>query len=193
MKNCTACGASFDDTSKFCPFCGTEYKTEDQPAGNSEEPGWEPKKQKKVKEYQINTQGMIWHRMVLFFVGMKAARRLLSGVGILKNYVDLNVYGSLVAVKNLFLGIGIAHVAIGVFALMVLYRLGKRMRSGPGSVKALYGLSIAAALILSIWAKTVLPHIDSSSLELFDTLLFDIGMLIANSIYYGRRKDVFVN
>ena len=68
MKKCTACGATFDDTSKFCPYCGTEYGAEERPAGDSEKPGCQPKKPGKIKEHRINTYGMIWHRIVLFFV-----------------------------------------------------------------------------------------------------------------------------
>ena len=193
MKKCTACGATFDDTSKFCPYCGTEYGAEECPAGDSEKPGCQPKKLEKIKEHRINTYGMIWHRIVLFFVGIKAARSLLSGAAILRNYVDLDVSGFLVAVRNLFLGIGVVRIAIGVFALICLYRLGKYMRSGPGSVKILYGMSIASALIFSTWLTSILPNADTTSMGLYDTLLFDIVMIIVNSVYYGRRKDVFIN
>ena len=193
MKKCTACGATFDDTSKFCPYCGTEYGAEECPAGDSEKPGCQPKKLEKIKEHRINTYGMIWHKIVLFFVGIKAARSLLSGAAILRNYVDLDVSGFLVTVRNLFLGIGVVRIAIGVFALIWLYRLGKYMRSGPGSVKILYGMSIASALIFSTWLTSILPNADTTSMGLYDTLLFDIVMIIVNSVYYGRRKDVFIN
>ena len=67
------------------------------------------------------------------------------------------------------------------------------MRSGPGSVKILYGMSIASALIFSTWLTSILPNADTTSMGLYDTLLFDIVMIIVNSVYYGRRKDVFIN
>ena len=50
MKKCTACGATFDVTSKFCPYCGTEYGAEEHPAGNSEEPVGQPEQPKKASE-----------------------------------------------------------------------------------------------------------------------------------------------
>ena len=191
---CHSCGESLPVAGlKFCPYCGTEYGPEERPAGDSEKPGCQPKKPGKIKEHRINTYGMIWHRIVLFFVGIKAARSLLSGAAILRNYVDLDVSGFLVAVRNLFLGIGVVRIAIGVFALICLYRLGKYMRSGPGSVKILYGMSIASALIFSTWLTSILPNADTTSMGLYDTLLFDIVMIIVNSVYYGRRKDVFIN
>ena len=34
MKKCTACGTTFDDTSKFCPYCGTESVAEEHHAGD---------------------------------------------------------------------------------------------------------------------------------------------------------------
>ena len=67
------------------------------------------------------------------------------------------------------------------------------MRSGPGSVKILYGMSIASTLIFSTWLTSILPNADTTSMGLYDTLLFDIVMIIVNSVYYGRRKDVFIN
>ena len=136
---------------------------------------------------------MIWHKIVLFFVGIKAARSLLSGAAILRNYVDLDVSGFLVAVRNLYLGIGVVRIAIGVFALICLYRLGKYMRSGPGSVKILYGMSIAGTLILTMWLVSISPNADLSMTGIADSFLPDILMLVVNSIYYSKHQDLFVN
>ena len=193
MKKCTACGATFDDTSKFCPYCGTEYGAEEHPAEPAGEPGWQPEKPKKEKKIINTAQGMIWHKIVLFFVGMKAARRLLRGASILSYCTDKDTFSGLEQVRNLFLGMGIVNVAIGVFAMICLYRLGKRMRNGPDSVKILYGLCVAGALILSFWTSSIAPSFDLTKLDLFDGFLLDIVMLIVNSIYYSRRRDVFVN
>lgn len=194
MKKCTACGATFDDTSKFCPYCRTEYGAEERLAGNNEESGGQPEQPKKQKKIINNAQGMmLWHKIVLFLVGIRAVRCLIRGLSILRGYVDSDVPESMVPVRNLFLGIGIENIAIGVFAVICLYRLGKYMRSGPGSVKILYGMSIAGALIFSTWLTSILPNADTTSMGLYDTLLFDIVMIIVNSVYYGRRKDVFIN
>lgn len=194
MKKCPSCGAEFDDTGKFCPYCGTEYGAEEQPAGSGEEPGRQPEQPKKEKKIINTAQGMmLWHKIVLFLVGIKAARCLVRGASVLSRYVDKAVPDSMTAVRNFFVGIGIVNVAVGVFALIVLSRLGKHMRSGPGSVKILYGMSIAGALILSTWLTSILPNADISKLGLHDSILTDVIMLIVNSIYYGRHKDVFVN
>ena len=194
MKKCTACGATFDDTSKFCPYCGTEYGTEEHPAGNSEEFGKQPEQPKKEKKIINTAQGMmLWHKIVLFLVGMKAARCLLRGASVLRSYVDSDVPVYMVPVRNLFLGIGIESIAIGVFALICLYRLGKYMRSAPGSVKILYGMSIAGSFILTMWFVSISADADLSKVGLTDSFLFDVVMLIVNSIYYSKHKDVFVN
>ena len=194
MKKCTACGATFDDTSKFCPYCGTEYGAEERPAGNREGTGTQLEQPKKEKKIINNTQGMmLWHKSVLFLVGIRAARCLLRGVSILRGYVDTDVPGSMVPVRNLFLGIGIENIAIGVFAVICLYRLGKYMRSGPGSVKILYGMSIAGSFILTMWLVSIASDADLSKTGLTDSFLFDVLMLVVNSIYYSKHKDLFVN
>ena len=194
MKKCTACGATFDDTSKFCPYCGTEYGLEERPVGNSEESGKQPEQQKKEKKIINTAQGMmLWHKIVLFLVGIRAVRCLIRGLSILKSYVDSDVPESMVPVRNLFLGIGIENIAIGVFAVICLYRLGKYMRSGPGSVKILYGMSIAGTLILTMWLVSISPDADLSKAGLADSFLFDVLMLVINSIYYSKHQDLFVN
>lgn len=194
MKKCTACGATFDDTSKFCPYCGTEYGAEERPDGNSEGTGTQPQQPKKGKKIINNAQGMmLWHKIVLFLVGIRAVRCLIRGLSILRSYVDSDVPESMIPVRNLFLGIGIENIAIGVFAVICLYRLGKYMRSGPGSVKILYGMSIAGALILTMWTVSISPDADLSKAGLADSFLFDVLMLVINSIYYSKHQDVFVN
>ena len=99
----------------------------------------------------------------------------------------------MVPVRNLFLGIGVVRIAIGVFALICLYRLGKYMRSGPGSVKILYGMSIAGTLILTMWLVSISPNADLSMTGIADSFLPDILMLVVNSIYYSKHQDLFVN
>ena len=194
MKKCTACGATFDDTSKFCPYCGTEYGAEERPAGNSEESDVQPEQPKKGKKIINNAQGMmLWHKIVLFLVGIRAVRCLIRGLSILRGYVDSDVSEGMIPVRNLFLGIGIENIAIGVFAVICLYRLGKYMRSGPGSVKILYGMSIAGSLILTMWLVSISPDADLSKAGLADSFLFDVLMLVINSIYYSKHQDVFVN
>ena len=194
MKKCTACGATFDDTSKFCPYCGTEYGAEERPAGKNEEYGGQPEQPKKEKKIINNAQGMmLWHKIVLFLMGIRAVRCLIRGFSILRGYVDSDVSEGMIPVRNLFLGIGIENIAIGVFAVICLYRLGKYMRSGPGSVKILYGMSIAGSLILTMWLVSISPDADLSKAGLADSFLFDVLMLVINSIYYSKHQDVFVN
>ena len=194
MKKCTACGATFDDTSKFCPYCGMEHGAEERPAGNSEENRGQPEQPKKEKKIINNAQGMmLWHKIVLFLVGIRAVRCLIRGLSILRGYVDSDVPESMVPVRNLFLGIGIENIAIGVFAVICLYRLGKYMRSGPGSVKVLYGMSIAGTLILTMWLVSISPNVDLSMTGIADSFLPDILMLVVNSIYYSKHLDLFVN
>ena len=64
---------------------------------------------------------------------------------------------------------------------------------GPGSVKVLYGMSIAGTLIITMWLVSISPDADLSMMGIADSFLPDILMLVINSIYYGKHQDLFVN
>ena len=83
MKKCSGCGSEFDDTSRYCPYCGTEYGEEENRTGAAEEYEWQPEK----KERTINTgQGMIWHRVLLLFLIVNAIWSIISGLGYMNRY-----------------------------------------------------------------------------------------------------------
>lgn len=197
MKKCAGCGAEFDDTSKYCPNCGREYETEAaayQP-GVAEEYGWHPERPKKAEKVINSDQGMIWHRVLLFFLIVNAIWSIITGIGYMNRYRDPEWIAFFKTVKGLqtyTVFCGVAQIAIGVFAITVYNRLRRYKKEGPSSLKVMYIICIIVPMVLQVWQGRILPQSKIDRLTLLD-IMKNIIMLGINSTYYARRKNLFVN
>lgn len=190
MKNCTACGATFDDTSKFCPYCGTESVAAESSAG--EESGWQPENFKTDIE-STKKRGMIWHKVVLFFLVIQGLFNFFMGMNIINAYADQTAADRLVILKFILIAIGIIYIAIGVFALIVFSRLGKRMRTGPKSLNMLYKICISGNLFLLVLFSMTSSGMRSFGYRVILSLLINLLMLFINKRYYAKRENLFIN
>ena len=190
MKTCTGCGASYDDTSKFCPYCGTESTTAENTA--AEESGWQPENFKTDME-STKTRGMIWHKFVLFFLVIQGLINFLMGMNIINSYADQAAAGSLVILKYILIAIGMIFIAIGVFSLIVFSRLGKRMKTGPKSLNTLYKICISGNLFLLVLCSMMTRTMIAFGFRVIVSLLFSVLMLFINKRYYAKRENLFVN
>ena len=197
MKKCAGCGAEFDDTSKYCPNCGRAYETEAaayQP-GVAEEYGWHPERPKKAEKVINSDQGMIWHRVLLFFLIVNAIWSIITGIGYMNRYRDPEWIAFFKTVKGLqtyTVFCGVAQIAIGVFAITVYNRLRRYKKEGPSSLKVMYIICIIVPMVLQVWQGRILPQSKIDRLTLLD-IMKNIMMLGINSTYYARRKNLFVN
>ena len=197
MKKCAGCGAEFDDTSKYCPNCGREYETETAAyqAGVAEEYGWQPERPKKAEKVINSDQGMIWHRVLLFFLIVNAIWSVITGIGYMNRYRDPEWIAFFKTVKGLqtyTVFCGVAQIAIGVFAITVYNRLRRYKKEGPSSLKVMYIICIIVPMVLQVWQGRILPQSKIDRLTLLD-IMKNIMMLGINSTYYARRKNLFVN
>ena len=197
MKKCAGCGAEFDDTSKYCPNCGAEYG-EAAPAYQpsiTEEYGWYPERPKKAEKVINSDQGMIWHRVLLFFLIVNAIWSIITGIGYMNRYRDPEWIAFFKTVKGLqtyTVFCGVAQIAIGVFAITVYNRLWRYKKEGPSSLKMMYIICIIVPMVLQVWQGRILPQSKIDRLTLLD-IMKNIIMLGINSTYYARRKNLFVN
>lgn len=197
MKKCAGCGAEFDDTSKYCPNCGAEYG-EAAPAYQpsiAEEYGWHPERPKKTEKAINSDQGMIWHRVLLFFLIVNAIWSIITGIGYMNRYRDPEWIAFFKTVKGLqtyTVFCGVAQIAIGVFAITVYNRLRRYKKEGPSSLKVMYIICIIVPMVLQVWQGRILPQSKIDRLTLLD-IMKNIIMLGINSTYYARRKNLFVN
>ena len=194
MKKCTGCGAEFDDTSKYCPYCGAEYGTVDKPAEVAEEYGWQPEKPTNAKKVINTTQGMIWHKVLLIFLVLNALRNFLAGIGYFEMVVDWAKYSAKYPGQfGYVVACTVAEIAIGVFALVVFNRLRKYRRNGPSSLKMMYIICIGVILIFQFWQSSIVPDERAMNAVTFLDLLKNILMLVVNNVYYSKRQNLFVN
>ena len=197
MKKCAGCGAEFDDTSKYCPNCGAEYgeaAAAYQPS-ITEEYGWYPERPKKAEKVINSDQGMIWHRVLLFFLIVNAIWSIITGIGYMNRYRDPEWIAFFKTVKGLqtyTVFCGVAQIAIGVFAIAVYNRLRRYKKEGPSSLKVMYIICIIVPMVLQVWQGRILPQSKIDRLTLLD-IMKNIIMLGINSTYYARRKNLFVN
>ena len=197
MKKCAGCGAEFDDTSKYCPNCGAEYgeaAAAYQPS-IAEEYGWHPERPKKAEKVINSDQGMIWHRVLLFFLIVNAIWSIITGIGYMNRYRDPEWIAFFKTVKGLqtyTVFCGVAQIAIWVFAITVYNRLRRYKKEGPSSLKVMYIICIIVPMVLQVWQGRILPQSKIDRLTLLD-IMKNIMMLGINSTYYARRKNLFVN
>ena len=190
MKTCTGCGASYDDTSKFCPYCGTESVAAESTA--TEENGWQPENFKTDME-STKKHGMIWHKFVLAFLVIQGLINFLIGMNIINSYADQVATDSLVILKYILIAIGMIFIAIGVFSLIVFSRLGKRMRIGPKSLNTLYKVCISGNLFLLVLFSLTTRTMIAFGFRVIVSLIFNLLMLFINKRYYAKRENLFVN
>ena len=196
MKKCAGCGAEFDDTSKYCPYCGAEYGNAAYQPGAAEEYGWQPEKPKKEEQVINTNQGMIWHRVMLFLLIVNAIWSIITGIGYMNRYRNaewIEVFRYYSGLQFYIMVCGVAQIAIGVYALVVYNRLRKYKRNGPSSLKMMYIICIAVPLILQAWQGSILPESKMIERNTFFDLVKNILMLTINNVYYSKRKDLFVN
>ena len=196
MKKCTSCGAEFDDTSKYCPNCGTEYGNAAYQPGIAEEYGWQPEKPKKAEKVINTNQGMIWHRVLLIFLIVNAIWSIFTGIGYMARYRDaewIAYYKTVPGLQTYIVFCGVAQIVMGGYAIGVYNRLRKYRKDGPGSLKKMYIIFIVVPIVLQVWQGRVLPQSRVIDGRTFLDIMKNILMLVINSVYYERRKNLFVN
>ena len=196
MKKCTSCGGAFDDTSRYCPYCGVEYGKTGQETDAAEAYGWQPEKPKEEEKVINTNQGMIWHRILLIILIVNGIWSIITGVSYMSRYRNaewIAVFRSYSGLQFYIMVCGVVQIAIGVYALIVYNRLRTYKRNGPGSLKMMYIICIAVPLLLQAWQGAILPHARLIERRILFDLLKNIMMLGINNVYYANRKDLFVN
>lgn len=208
MKTCISCGATIEDRNNYCPYCGTAcggngetekpvYSLPDSPSANTaESTSGAPEN---PSDPRADQYPMGWHKFLMVAMILGGIVTIANGAGLLTGSVYARrglsshmVYGNFRALKGADTFYGVAMIALGVFEFIVRSRLKQFRANGPGSLKAMYILAIAASLIYMLLATsaTGISMFDSSNLG---SLGGSVVMLIINSIYYSKRSDLFVN
>ena len=189
MKRCISCGAEIPEKQSFCPKCGTPID-EVQTTGDYSQT---------IPDLRAQNYSMKWHnfQMVIMIIGailtMINGLMTISGTVYLRQGVSAdNVYAVYPGLKSTDVMYGIAVICLGIFEWIVRNKLNKFCANGPTMLKTLYIASIAVELIYLAAASS------ATNINLFDastigSITGSVLFFIINSVYYGRRKGLFIN
>lgn len=217
---CPNCGSPLAEGSRYCPFCGSSLEEPVQrpepgapePAASQELPEPVPESADPAQEKlavppreesadpRNDPRGMKWYKFIIYV--QLFANALLNAYNAYL-YVTGELYGENKALifsvypslKNLGLICGLCFAALAVFALLARQRLAHFRANGP----AFYYLVIVANILLPIAClvatstATGLALGDLVSSDMFTSFAVSLALLIVNMIYFGKRKDLFVN
>ena len=153
-----------------------------------------------------NGLGMKWYKFIIYVqLFLSALSGLVNGI----KYITGSVYGDasereiiyewFPSMKTVSTITGILMLAAAVVAIIARQKLAGFKHDGPMFYYITCGISIGASLIYCIAAYSELSKyswlVDTSSYLAGSIIgiLISVGLLIANIIYFGHRKDMFTN
>lgn len=199
MKTCVHCGSVIEDKCRFCPNCGAACGDSRPAEGPADQVPADSLQAESSAEAPANSYPMRWHRFLMVMMLISGVLTVANGLTAMTGSSYLidgleaeYIYSAFPGVKTCDQAYGVALIAIGVFEFIVRGRLRSFQRSGPLSMKVMYVLSIAANLIYLAAASSA-AGIGLISSSFRESAVFSLVLLVINSIYYGRRRDLFVN
>ncbi|MBR5239177.1 MAG: hypothetical protein IKW04_01200, partial [Clostridia bacterium] len=150
-------------------------------------------------EYQIE-QPMKWYKFLIYFSLFAAAvLNLSTGIQLLtgahyQGDAEL-VYEVFAGLKSVDMMMGIASIAFAVFALYTRFQLSGFRKNGPAVVVAFYAFSAVLNIAYLIGLNSVIPaevigQLNTSSF--FSSIITSAVLVVANKVYFDKRKHLFV-
>ncbi len=216
MSFCSKCGAPTDANQQFCQRCGAVIPQTNQNTASTA-PGYThtaapvqnpyaqqpyPNNALQNPYTAVNPFNMGWYKFIIYFALFASAvyniiQGLLLVMGQFWEWVtEYDVtselmyacYGGLQAVDIIF---GIITLAAAGFAIFTRMRLAKYKKDGPLCLYILSGVVIGADLIyLAVVSLGFGIPVFNASFA--GSMGAGIGTLIANIIYFNKRKSLFV-
>jgi len=176
---CGKCGKEIPGGMEYCPACHLQIQT-----------------QTSVRSAQ-NEMPMKWYKFLIYFsLFASAVVNTVMGVATIfgKHYSDFadQVYAAFPALKPVDIVMGVFTIAFGAYALYVRNRLAGYYRNGPSVIAAMYIASAAASFIYVFICSIIIGQSAFTPDIIFRTI-GDIIMIIANIIYFNKRRHLFVN
>ena len=184
---CPNCGASVNDGNSFCANCGAPLST-----ANAQQPQYQQPLAPEPK--------MKWFKFIIYF-GLFAGAlvNFLSGFSLLTGSIyegDAElVYAFFDELESIDTLVGIALIALAAFGVFVRFRLSGFYQNGPALLNATYIAAIVISIVYLMGVSSVLGDfaegMDFSSY--ISSVVSSIAMVIINTIYFKKRKHLFVN
>lgn len=211
---CPKCGNFCKERERFCFSCGASLSPP-QP----QQTGWQPVPQLQDTQPQDTcppvvfpqqpegtspVRGMYWFRFLICFqLFVSAACNVLYGVECLTggHYQEAKelVYWVIPELRNLDRIYGVVLLVLGVYAIFTRMRLAGYRKNGPKLYLVYLGVQIAASLLYSLALEDIVASATNYYASANDfsgylfSLIVNIVLLVASSVYFKKRKHLFVN
>lgn len=191
---CNYCGNLCNDTDTTCACCGATL------AGSSSS-DYSSMNSGAVSTTVSHSYSMKWYKFLKFALILGALSNLVTGIQMLTGMqygteADKQlVYAFYDGLEMLDMGVGIAMVGLAIFAIYTRSRLAKYCKDGPTMLLINYAANAVVGLVYTIGMSSIVPEyvLGDSLNSNYVSLGVSIGMIIANYIYFNKRKDLFVN
>ena len=174
---CNNCGTQLEEGATFCPSCGSAV-------------GTEPSTQLGLKWAHFLAYFALWAGALLNIIIAVTVftGSLYSSQGIEAEYV----YAILPGLKPIDMIYGVALLAMAVLGVITAVSIIKYKKNAGTLVCAMYLISAIVVFIYTIGASSVLGQFAGTSSSVV-SIIGGIVMFFVNKIYFGNRKDIFVN
>ncbi|WP_405376252.1 zinc ribbon domain-containing protein [Pseudobutyrivibrio sp.] len=174
---CNNCGTQLEEGAAFCPNCGGSV-------------GVAPAPQLGLKWAHFLSYFALWLgallNVIVAFTVFTGS--LYSAQGIEAEYV----YAVLPGLKPIDMIYGVALLVLAVLGVITAVSIIKYKKNAGTLVCAMYLVSAIVAFIYLVGASSVLGQFAGNSSSVA-SIIVGIVMFFVNKIYFGNRKDIFVN
>lgn len=218
---CPNCGALLAEGSRFCPYCSSILEksageTQNEAFSGSDETlsvpdrqpsygGWDPYGDNRPlstgsDDPRNDPRGMKWFKFIIYF--QLFANAASNGIAALTTVAGTRyqgqadrVYSAFPRLRTLDLVYVLLLLGMAVLAIVTRMQLARFRRRGPALYYLLQIVNALGAVLYLLAASAIcgvsLSQLDLSGLDI--SLGLSLVMLIVNIIYFGKRKDLFVN
>lgn len=185
---CNQCGAQIPDGQLTCQVCGAYV-------------GGGQQNMQPVSYGQTQPQlGMKWFQFIIWFqLFLSALTGVVNGYSIMTgSKYDVSdwqldyIYNIFDGLKTLDVVTGIAFIALGIFALITRFVLAGFKKAGPAMYLGLLTANIVFSIIYIAVFCSIVDSMDGITSSTLVNLVGCTVLLIANAIYFKKRKHMFV-
>ncbi|PHU33767.1 zinc ribbon domain-containing protein [Pseudobutyrivibrio ruminis] len=174
---CNNCGTQLEEGAAFCPNCGGSV-------------GVAPAPQLGLKWAHFLSYFALWLgallNVIVAFTVFTGS--IYSAQGIEAEYV----YAVFPGLKPVDMIYGVALLVLAVLGVITAVSIIKYKKNAGTLVCAMYLVSAIVAFIYLVGASSVLGQFAGNSSSVA-SIIVGIVMFFVNKIYFGNRKDIFVN
>lgn len=213
---CPNCGNQVAEGQAFCANCGTKMQAPAAPEQPVQQPVQQPTYTEPVytqpayqqaPEQLGPQQSMKWYKFLIYFsLFASAILNVVSGIMLLigesyKNEDGDNItealYKLMDGLESVDMIFGIIIIAFAVFLIYVRFRLAGFYKNGPKMLLTVYVLIAVINIVYIIAVESCHTELTSKLIEIDYTnaitqIIVAVVMVIVNTVYFNKRKELFV-